>query len=200
MYLNIKTHIEKRRIVIDSLLSNQSKIESVVDKIISCVQSSGTIYTCGNGGSAASALHISTEFVVKYRKIRLPIKSVCLNSNPCHLTAIANDFGLSYLFSRQLTGVITKNDLLLAYTTSGRSENIIEACKVSKSEGSTVIGFTGEYCDKIIETSDIIFGINTLETPIIQECHDAINHIICEILEGIDTDAIKESTKYTDII
>jgi D-sedoheptulose 7-phosphate isomerase len=193
----ILDEIQKRGIVIPEITRNSKNIEMIVDNIISVILRGGTIYTCGNGGSASAASHFCTELMVRYKKDRSPIHSICLNSNISNITAICNDYGQEYIFSRQIDSISTDKDLIIAYTTSGRSKNIINAIKIAHEQHSTVIVFSGGYKEEIINYSDIILGINSIHTPIIQECHETINHIICELLEGIDTDVIKERSRST---
>jgi D-sedoheptulose 7-phosphate isomerase len=193
----INEEIKKRELILPEVSRNQKNIEMIVDSIISVIQRGGTVYTCGNGGSSASATHLCTELMVRYKKERLPIHSICLNSNTSNITAICNDYGQEYIFSRQIQGITTDRDIVMVYSTSGRSPNIINAAKIAHEQHSTVIAFIGGYKVEIYKYSDIILAINTIHTPVIQEFHDTINHIICEMLESIDTDVIKKHNRTT---
>ncbi|HON56868.1 MAG TPA: SIS domain-containing protein [bacterium] len=143
------------------------------------------IITMGNGGSAADAQHIVCELVGRFLKSqRRPLAAVCLNTNVSTLTAIANDFGYDYVFSRQIEALCEEGDVVIAYSTSGNSENIIEALKIAHSKAAKIITITGKDGGKMKEIGDLNFNIELKDTPRIQEVHCLINHLICELLES----------------
>ena len=117
------------------LLKNEKlilQIEKVINKITKCLKNKGKIIFCGNGGSAAHAQHFAAEYVSKFEKIRKPFAAVSLTTDTSIITSISNDFDYKYIFSKQIEALGLKNDILLCYSTSGNSQNTIEAAKLAK--------------------------------------------------------------------
>ena len=137
----------------------------------------------GNGGSAADAQHIAGEFVSKFYFDRPGLPSIALSTDTSILTAIGNDYGYEKLFSRQIQANGVKGDIFIGISTSGNSENIIEALKECKSKGITTIGLTGQSGGKMKELCDYCICIPSDETPRVQESHILIGHIICAVVE-----------------
>ena len=116
----------------------------VLKAVRDTIASGGTIYTCGNGGSAAEALHFAEELVGRFRSDRAPIRSACFNADPTAITCIANDYGFESIFSRQCEAMLTEQDALVVFSTSGRSPNILKALEVAADrKAATTIGFLG---------------------------------------------------------
>jgi len=141
------------------------------------------ILTCGNGGSAADALHFACELTGRFLKERQALAAICLNENICALTAIANDYSYSQVFKRQLEALAKSGDLLICYSTSGNSENIIETIAAAKVRGVIVCAVLGKDGGKIKDLADYIFIAPEHLTPRIQEIHCLFNHLICEFIE-----------------
>ncbi len=144
------------------------------------------ILICGNGGSAAQAEHLVTEFIVRYKSNkRKPIPAISLNSDVSLLTAHSNDYTFDTVFNNQISSLGIKNDLLIVFTTSGKSKNILNALKVAKKNKLKIIGFTG-YSKKnfFSKNCDILINISSNDTAIIQEAHLMLTHYICEILDN----------------
>lgn len=158
-------------------------VAAAAEAVISSLGSGGTIYFCGNGGSAADAQHLAAELAGRYFLDRPALPAIALTTNSSALTAIGNDFGFDQAFSRQLEGLGTPGDVLVAISTSGSSPNVLRAIEVAHRLGMTVIGMTGlkgrrfaARCDHTLVTpSDI--------TPRIQEGHIAMGHALCELAE-----------------
>jgi D-sedoheptulose 7-phosphate isomerase len=151
--------------------------------ILERMDAGGILYTAGNGGSAAQSLHMAEELVGRYRGNRPPLPAISLNADPTALTCIANDFGFESIFSRPCQALLRPGDILLVFTTSGRSDNIIEALQVARTTGALTIGFLGgdggpcrDLCDHpvIIEGPDSAF---------IQDAHQVLIHLVCELAE-----------------
>lgn len=159
-------------------------VANVATHIVSALNLGGVIYTCGNGGSASDASHFIAELVGSFEKDRKPLKAFCLNSNLPVITSIANDYGYDYIFSRQIESLIKKPDILVGFTTSGDSKNVVEALKTAYQKGITTIAFTGNHPDMLIEPySSVVFRSHGVRTAIIQECHIVAIHMICSIIE-----------------
>ncbi len=138
---------------------------------------------CGNGGSAADAQHLATEFSGRFYKNRPALFAEALHVNTSSLTAISNDFGFDESFARMVESKGSEGDVLMAISTSGNSQNIVRACEKAKELGLKVIGLTGESGGKLVPHCDLMIKVPSKDTPRIQECHILIGHIICEIVE-----------------
>lgn len=160
-------------------------INEVAKTLTETFKSGNKLLICGNGGSAADAQHIAAEFVGKFYKIDRPaLPAIALNTNTSIITAIGNDFGYEMTFSRQVEALGRKGDVFTAISTSGNSVNALEAVKIAKQKEMKVISFTGEDGGKLAEVSDITIKIPSKNTPIIQNAHISVLHIICELVEN----------------
>jgi D-sedoheptulose 7-phosphate isomerase len=159
-------------------------IERIADKCLKAIQSGGTIFLFGNGGSASDAQHIAAEFIGRFSKNRRSLPALALTVNTSNLTAIANDYGYEYVFSRQLEGLLRKNDLVVGISTSGASKNVLEGIILAKSRGCFTIGLSGGSGGKLKDLADICL-IAPASTPArIQEIHILVGHIISEVVES----------------
>ena len=172
--------------VLSKIKEEQIELINEVAKIITESFKTGKkLLICGNGGSAADAQHIAAEFVGKFYKIDRPaLPAIALNTNTSIITALANDFGYEMTFSRQVEALGQKDDVFVTISTSGNSINALEAAKIAKEKGMKVVSFTGEGGGKLAEVSDITIEVPSKNTPIIQNAHIAVLHIICEIVEN----------------
>ena len=182
----INNRLEETLEVLTKVKETQTKLIEEIGKILTqCFKDGNKMLICGNGGSAADAQHIAAEFVGKFYKIDRPaLPAIALNTNTSIITAIGNDFGYDMTFSRQVEALGQKGDILVAISTSGNSVNALEAVKVAKEKGMKVISFTGEGGGKLGEVSDLIVKVPSKNTPIIQNMHIAILHVICELVEN----------------
>ena len=144
----------------------------------------GTLYTCGNGGSAADAQHVATELAGKFFLHRPGLAAIALTTNTSALTAIANDFSYDEVFVRQLSGLARPGDVLMAFTTSGRSANTRLACEWARAHEVITIGFTGRPGKAWADTLDHAFVVASDVTPHIQQAHITLGHAICALAEA----------------
>lgn len=167
------------------LSSNEllSRIETFADTLIDCFKKDGKVFFCGNGGSAADAQHISAELTGRFYLDRKPLYSEAFHVNSSYMTAVANDYGYDKVYSRMAEACCRKGDVLVGISTSGNSKNIIDALKVAKSQGATVIGMTGESGGEMADLVDVLINIPSNDTPRIQESHILVGHIVCDITE-----------------
>jgi D-sedoheptulose 7-phosphate isomerase len=159
-------------------------ILEAVELIVRTIRQSGTIYWCGNGGSAAEALHLSTELMGRLRFDRPGIRSVCLSTDPVLITAIGNDYGFDAIFERQVATLVGPNDCLVVMSTSGNSANVGRAAKKARSLGGSVIAFTGKSTGALGDLADLTLRSHSEDTQRIQELHLAMGHIICGFVES----------------
>jgi D-sedoheptulose 7-phosphate isomerase len=145
----------------------------------------GHLFFCGNGGSAADAQHIAAELVGRFLKERKPLAATALSCNTSTMTAVGNDYGYDFIFSRQLEGLAKSGDVLFAISTSGNSKNVVLAVMAAKSMGVKTIGITGSKGGKLKELCDLCINVPSDHTPRIQEMHIAVGHMICEIIDEI---------------
>lgn len=183
MNIDIKEIIESHLEVVKSLDDDLSLIEQICKKSLSTLENSGKIILCGNGGSASDSIHISSEIVGKFEKKRRALASISLSTNPSHLTAIGNDFGFDYVFSRQIEAVGKKEDLLIAISTSGNSKNVINAIEAANAIGLETIIFTGESGGIMSSFDCLKLKVKSNNVARIQECHILVGHIISKYIE-----------------
>ena len=141
------------------------------------------ILIAGNGGSAADAQHFSAELTGRFKKERISLPSIALTTDTSALTAIGNDYGYEYVFSRQLEGLGNDGDIFIGISTSGNSQNIIEAIKKAKEKNVKVITLTGKDGGQMKHLGNINIVIPSYETPRIQEMHIMILHMICALID-----------------
>lgn len=161
----------------------EPQVQQAADMIYRCLAAGHKLLVCGNGGSASDATHLATEILCRYCDDRRPYPAVSLTANGEYITAVCNDYGADEIFARQVWGLGQKGDLLLAFTTSGKSRNVLLALERAKSLGVESICFLGRDggYTKGVATLDIIApGPNTAR---IQEVHKLIFHVICEIAD-----------------
>lgn len=158
-------------------------VEQTAAACIAALRAGGTVWTCGNGGSAAEAQHFAAELVGRYKRERDALRAVCLSDNIATLTSVSNDYQYAEVFARQLRGMARRGDVLLAFSTSGNSENVLRAADVARANGVTVIGLTGAGAGKLAAASDIVISVPDRDTPLIQEVHLAVVHVLCDLIE-----------------
>jgi len=160
------------------------KIDDVINLIISSLQNGNKILIFGNGGSAADAQHMASEFVSRYLIERLSLPAIALTTDTSILTSIGNDYNFDKIFSRQCESLVNTGDLIIAISTSGKSKNVILGVEEGKKRGAKIISLTGNDGAILKEKSDICLNIPSNETPRIQEGHRIIIHIICQFVEN----------------
>jgi len=147
------------------------------------VRAGGTLFFCGNGGSAADAQHLATEYVVRYMRNRRAYPAVALTTDSSLLTAAANDLGFEHVFARQIEALAKPGDLLIIHSTSGSSPNVLRAAEAARTRGVPVLAFSARDGGPLRELADHSVIIPTDRTDRAQELHLCIEHIICDIVE-----------------
>ena len=151
-----------------------------------CVESlkkGGKILLCGNGGSAADSQHIAAELSGRFKKERNALAGLALTTDTSALTAIGNDYGFEYVFSRQVEALGKKEDVLIGISTSGNSQNVINAIKSARKIGMKIITLSGKSGGKIKDLGDVNIVVPSDDTPRIQEMHIMIGHMICALID-----------------
>jgi D-sedoheptulose 7-phosphate isomerase len=180
---NIQESIQlKTELLNDEVIVNNSSI--IAEKIIECYNRGNKVFFCGNGGSFADAQHLSAELSGRFYFDRDPLEVVLLAANVSYLTAVGNDYSYSDIFSREIKSSIKNGDILICFSTSGKSENIIKSIDVAKSKGVFVVSFIGNDGGEMKNISDISLIIPSNNTARIQECHTLLGHTILEIVEN----------------
>src|SRR5262245_22955960 len=158
-------------------------VAAAAELILGCFENGGTVFFCGNGGSAADAQHLAAEFSGRYLVDRPGLPAVALTTNSSAVTAIGNDYGYAEVFARQLEGLAAPGDVLVAISTSGRSEGVRKAVRAAHARQMTVIGMTGAKGSEFAADCDVALVTPSAVTPNIQEGHIALGHAFCLLVE-----------------
>ena len=160
-----------------------AEIEIVTTKIIQAFKDGNKLLLCGNGGSASDAQHIAAELSGRFIKERKPLYAEALHVNSSYMTAVSNDYGFESTYSRMLEAIGKKGDVLIALSTSGNSENVVNAVKMANSLDMLSVGMTGATGGKIRDLCQHNIIIPSSNTARIQEAHIIVGHIFCQIIE-----------------
>jgi len=166
-----------------SLVVQHATFDRLAAATVQCLHAGQKILTCGNGGSAADAMHMAEEFIARYRSNRRSLPAVCLNADPTVITCIANDFGYDEIFARQVAGLGVRGDLLVCFTTSGNSVNCLRALTVAKAHGLVTVALLGKDGGKAKGVADFEIIVAHRDTARIQEAHTLILHALLEVVE-----------------
>ena len=186
MRVRINKYIESASDSFNSLLTNEVLKDSIYKATTKCIEAfknNKKVHLCGNGGSASDAQHIAAELSGRFYKDRPPLNAEALHVNSSFMTAVANDYGFKETYARMIEASSKKGDILIAISTSGNSENIINAVKKAKEMGVYTIGFTGKNGGQLRDLCDLTLHSTNDDTPRVQESHILFGHIICQIIE-----------------
>lgn len=162
---------------------HSEQIAQLAELVVSTLRQGGKLMYCGNGGSAADAQHIAAEYVVRFRRTREPLPAIALTTDSSLLTAAANDFGFDSLFERQVRALGRPGDVLFLHSTSGESQNLINAAEAAKQVGVRTVGLLGRGGGRLRSLVDHALVIDSGVGAHTQELHLAISHIICDLVE-----------------
>ncbi len=169
------------------LLKNEEilhTIHTVATEITLAYRNKNKVLLCGNGGSAADAQHIAAEFTGRFYFDRDPLFAEALHVNTSYLTAVANDYSYEKIYSRYVKAAGREGDVLIGFSTSGNSGNVVEALRVANELNMKTVGLTGSSGGKMKDICQYLINVPSTDTPRIQESHILIGHIICEIVES----------------
>ena len=171
---------------LNALEQMAAPIAATIETMTQCLIEGGKILACGNGGSAGDAQHFAAELIGRFEAERQELAAIALTTDSSILTAVGNDYGFNYIFSRQVRGLGHAGDVLLAISTSGNSGNVIEAIKAAHEHDMRVIALTGKgggLIGEMLEDDDIHLCVPAERTARIQETHLLVIHCLCD---GID--------------
>jgi D-sedoheptulose 7-phosphate isomerase len=160
------------------------KVAAVAARYTEVLRSGGTLYFCGNGGSAADAQHIAAEYVVRYTANRKPLAAVALTTDTSILTAAGNDLGFEYVFARQVEALCRRGDLLVLHSTSGKSPNLLAAAHAARKAGVPTVAFLGKGGGDLAGLVDEAVVVPSDQTSLVQLIHMALQHLIVEWVES----------------
>ena len=163
------------------------RIAQFAEKGAAALRSGGKIVFFGNGGSAADALHLAAELVVRLRTDRRGLAALALTTNPSVLTAAGNDYGFERIFSRQIESLVAAQDVLVALSTSGSSPNIVRGVDAGRERGAYLVALTGETGGALASKVDLLLNVPSRDPQRIQEAHITIGHIACSLIEQLAT-------------
>ena len=158
-------------------------IERAAEMVRDTVRGGGTLYFCGNGGSAADAQHMATEYVVRYMRNRRAYPAVALTTDTSLLTAVGNDLGFDHVFARQVEALAKPGDLLIIHSTSGGSPNVLRAAEAARAKSVPVLAFSARDGGALRALADHSVIVPTGRTDRAQEIHLCVEHAICELVE-----------------
>jgi D-sedoheptulose 7-phosphate isomerase len=158
-------------------------LERAAEMVRATVARRGTLLFCGNGGSAADAQHMATEYVVRYRRNRAAYPALALTTDTSLLTACGNDFGFDEVFARQVEALARPGDLLIIHSTSGNSPNVLRAAEAARERGVQTLALAANDGGKLRALVDHMVVVPTTRTDRAQEIHLCVQHIICDIVE-----------------
>ena len=181
--------------IIKEFLAHQETIAKVIETMqeplleasklaVETLRAGNKILLCGNGGSAADAQHIAAELIGRYKSDRRGLPAISLTTDTSALTSIGNDYGYDRIFDRQVEALANKGDLIIGISTSGNSQNVINALKKAKELDCKTLGFSGRDGGNMNNICDINLIVPSNDTPRIQEIHILIGHIICQIIDN----------------
>ncbi len=180
----IAEHIEEHSKTVATVINDLSAdIIGLVKVMAASLANEGTVFWCGNGGSAADSQHLAAELVGRFRNNRRALRSVALTTDSSVITCVANDYSYADIFSRQVEALARPNDVLIGLSTSGQSENVLRAFTVAKSMGMTTAALLGKDGGAAIALVDKSLVVKSHSTARIQETHILIGHILCDLLE-----------------
>tara|TARA_B110000003_G_C16623294_1_gene523925 strand:- start:192 stop:791 length:600 start_codon:yes stop_codon:yes gene_type:complete len=181
---DISIFLEESARIADHQLSMIDDIMTISEECVRVLNHGGKLLFCGNGGSASDSQHLAAELVNRFKKNRDPIPALALTTDTSVITSIGNDFGFKYIFSKQIEALANTTDLLFAISTSGLSENIIEALKTAKKKGMKTVLFTGKSAEPLNAYVDYFVNVPSDVTGVIQQGHITIGQAICMNIEN----------------
>lgn len=180
-----KALMEGLRVKEDFIKRNTSSLIHLAEHLSKAFTNNKKLLICGNGGSAADAQHLAAEFVNRFQLERKPLPALALTTDTSIITSVANDYSYDEVFSKQINALGVQGDILLAISTSGRSENVLSAIRTAKKKGLYTVGFIGGDGGEMWRLVDLALIVKSDQTPRVQETHILAGHLICELVDYI---------------
>lgn len=180
-----KAFMEGLRVKEDFIKRNTSSLIHLAEHLSKAFTNNKKLLICGNGGSAADAQHLAAEFVNRFQLERKPLPALALTTDTSIITSVANDYSYDEVFSKQINALGVQGDILLAISTSGRSENVLSAIRTAKKKGLYTVGFIGGDGGEMRRLVDLALVVKSDQTPRVQETHILAGHLICELVDYI---------------
>lgn len=181
--MDISSIIDESITSLTNLKKKEDEIRHISKIMTETILKGNKILICGNGGSAAQAQHMSSELTGKFNKIRPGLPAISLTTDTSAITAIGNDFSFKQIFARQIKAIGREEDLLIAFTTSGNSQNILQAVKTAKERKITTIAICGIYTSQLRPLCGHVLSVTARGTPRIQEVHMVVSHLLCQLVD-----------------
>jgi D-sedoheptulose 7-phosphate isomerase len=185
IFISYKNALERHRATFGIVEQYQGQAILWLEKVQQCFEQGGKVVWMGNGGSAADAQHLATEFMVRYKQDRAPLASLALNTNASILTAHSNDYEFSTVFERQIRAIVKPQDVVVGLTTSGNSTNISLGIQAANALGAYTVALTGGDGGQVAGIAKLSIIVRSNETARIQEVHMFLGHWLCEALDLI---------------
>ncbi len=179
----LRDNIADARAMLETLLPMEPQVTRAAGLLADALLRGNKLLACGNGGSAADASHMTTEFVIRFQADRRPYPAISFTANGGDLTACSNDYSFDEVFARQVRAYGQTGDILFAFSTSGNSENVLRALQMAKREGITSVAMLGRDGGRSAGIADIDMIVPHAVTARIQEAHKLLLHTICELVE-----------------
>ena len=180
----IQQHIQGHIDLAQKFSAETPDLESVATLTIEALRKGNKLLVAGNGGSVADAHHFAAELTGRFKKERKALPALALDANPSAVTAIANDYAFAKVYARQIEALAKPGDVFFGISTSGNSENILEAAKTARGAGCKVVGLTGKTGGKMAGLCDFLINIPSEDTPRIQEMHTLVIHTLSDLIEN----------------
>lgn len=168
---------------LDDMGAQAGVLAQAAERMVQALRAGHKILAAGNGGSAAEAQHFVAELVGRFKRERQPLAAITLSTDTSILTAVANDYGYADVFARQVRALGQAGDVFVAFSTSGESENLVRAARAARERGLVVIAVTGERHSRMERLATLAVRVPVSETPVAQELHMMVTHILCDITE-----------------
>ena len=178
------TGLDEHAALVESTRSLLPALDAVADRLFDALSRGGRLYTFGNGGSAADAQHLAAELVGRYRRERRPLPAVALSVDPSVVTCIANDYAWEDVFARQVEALARPGDVVIGFTTSGRSPNVVRGLAAARAAGATTVLFGGGEGRPAVDNADHALLVESTTTARVQEMHLLLLHLLSERVDA----------------
>jgi D-sedoheptulose 7-phosphate isomerase len=176
---SIAEHLQQTSDTLRAMMAHAPEVEKVAERVCQALRQGKKIVVFGNGGSAADAQHFAAELTGRYEAERTPLPAIAFTTDTSALTAVGNDYGYEFVFSRQATALVNEGDIVFAISTSGNSPSVMEGVAAAHAKKAWVVALTGQTGGKLKSVADVCLCVPSQRTSHIQECHIALLHAIC---------------------